>query len=168
VLYASTQRLSCFLETLASFRPNLTLIAELQEIQGDDDFWPLGVVPREWCDDRLLGTASAIGEYADVYASNWVAFLRKELARDVARLGLTEVDAGILQPDTPRRLTQLASAKVYERGFAGIYYRSRHGHDLENWALFEPFLIDPLRAESISIDDPNLSQALTMLGVEMS
>ena len=168
VIYASTQRLSCFLETLARFRPDLTLIAELREIEGDDDFWPLGVVPREWCDDRLLGTASAIGEYADVYASNWVAFLRKELARDVVRLGLTEVDAGILQRDTPRRLTQMASAKVYERGFAGIYYRSRHGHDLENWALFEPFLIDPLRSEGISIDDPNLLQALTMLGVEMS
>jgi hypothetical protein len=39
---------------------------------------------------------------------------------------------------------------------------------LENWALFEPFLIDPLRSEGISIDDPNLLQALTMLGLEMS
>ena len=140
----------------------------LREIQGDDDFWPLCVVPREWCDGRLLGAASATGKYADVYASNWVAFLRKELAGEVVRLGLTEIDAGILQRDTPRRLTQLASAKAYERGFAGIYYRSRHGHDLENWALFEPFLIDSLRSEGISIDDPNLLQALTMLGLEMS
>jgi hypothetical protein len=167
VLYASSQRLSCFLETLARFRPDLTLMAELQEIEGEDDFWPLGVVPREWCDDRLLGTASASGEYADVYASEWVALLRRALADECLRLGLTDLDAGILQRDTPRRVTQLASAQVYERGFPGIYYRSRHGHDLENWALFEPFLLSSTRSETISADDPNLLHALGMLGLRM-
>src|SRR5580698_5051711 len=47
VLYAATQRVSCFVETLARFRPDLSLIAELQEIAGEDDYVPLGTVPCE-------------------------------------------------------------------------------------------------------------------------
>jgi hypothetical protein len=35
VLYASSQRLSCFVETLARFRPDLNLLAELEEIAGE-------------------------------------------------------------------------------------------------------------------------------------
>lgn len=42
VLYASSQRLGCFLETLARFRVDPKLAAELAEIQGEDDFQPLG------------------------------------------------------------------------------------------------------------------------------
>jgi hypothetical protein len=167
VVYASSQRLSCFLETLARFRPDLSLIAELREIEGEDDFLPIGIVPREWCDDRLLGTASASGEYADLYASAWVGLLRRELAEECLRLGVQDLDAGILQRDRPRRLTQLASAQVYQRGFSGIYYRSRHGHNLENWALFEPFLIASLKSRTISDDDPNLLQALGILGLRL-
>jgi RES domain len=34
VLYASTQPLACYLETLARFRPDLTLLVELQSIEG--------------------------------------------------------------------------------------------------------------------------------------
>ena len=49
VLYASSQQVSCFVETLARFRPDLTLLEELKEIKGDDDFLPVGEVPRNWC-----------------------------------------------------------------------------------------------------------------------
>jgi len=38
VLYAATQRVSCFVETLARFRPDLSLITELQAIAGEDDY----------------------------------------------------------------------------------------------------------------------------------
>jgi hypothetical protein len=48
VLYASSQRLGCYLETLARFRVDLTLYAELSEIEGEDDFTPLGHVPLAW------------------------------------------------------------------------------------------------------------------------
>lgn len=41
VLYAATQRISCFVETLARFRPDLALIAELQAIAGEDAYVPL-------------------------------------------------------------------------------------------------------------------------------
>ena len=45
VLYASSQQVSCYIETLARFRPDLSLLAELREISGEDDFFPAGQVP---------------------------------------------------------------------------------------------------------------------------
>src|SRR5258708_27234615 len=55
VPYASSQRLACFVETLARFRPDLTLLAELGEIEGPDDFLPLRTVPKDWLDGRVMG-----------------------------------------------------------------------------------------------------------------
>jgi hypothetical protein len=37
-LYASSQRLGCFLETLGRFRVDPKLLAELAEIEGEDDY----------------------------------------------------------------------------------------------------------------------------------
>ena len=61
VLYASSQRLGCFLETLARFRIDLTLYAELAAIEGENDFMPLGHVPVAWTETRLLGSAEHQG-----------------------------------------------------------------------------------------------------------
>ena len=68
VLYASSQKVSCFVETLARFRPDLQLIEELRQIEGDDDFLPIGEVPLNWCSNRALGAASADGNYAGMFA----------------------------------------------------------------------------------------------------
>lgn len=59
VLYASSQRLGCFLETLARFRVDPQLAAELAAISGEDDHSPLGEVPVEWLHKRILGVATA-------------------------------------------------------------------------------------------------------------
>jgi hypothetical protein len=168
VLYASSQKVSCFIETLARFRPDLTFLAELREIDGDNDFFPLGEVPREWCDQRLFGAAFADGNYADICASQWIAFLRRKLADECLRLGLRDLDAAVLQRDAPRRITQLASLQVYELGLPGIYYRSRYGHDLENWALFEPFQITPTNSGAIASNDSALLEVLKILGLRLS
>jgi RES domain-containing protein len=168
VLYAATQELSCYLETLARFRPDFELLAELGEIEGEDDFFPIGEVPTEWCDGRLLGSASAEGDYADIYAAGWVAFLRRKLAGECLRLGVREIDAAVLQSASPRRISQLASLRVYERGLSGIYYRSRFGHNMENWALFEPFRVTPTAARPIAVDNAILSEALRILGLKFS
>ena len=74
----------------------------------------------------------------------------------------------MLQQGEPRRLTQLASLKVNEAGLDGIYYRSRYGHDLENWALFEPFEISaPQAALEIGPDDVDLQEACRLLGLKI-
>lgn len=69
VLYASSHPLGCYIETLARFRPDLTLLAELEAIDGENDFVPLGVVPLDWQNGRVLGSAIVSGEYAELYAA---------------------------------------------------------------------------------------------------
>jgi hypothetical protein len=168
VLYASSQRLSCFIETLARFRPDLSLLAELDGIAGEDDYVPLGHVPSEWCDERWLGNCTAQGSYADIYSAYWVGRLRQTLASECLKLGLEDLDVAILQQGKPRRLTQLSSLEVYKAGLNGIYYRSRYGHDLENWALFEPFQIRKRGdSEAIRVDDPDLLAACEILRIQI-
>ncbi len=162
VLYASSQRLGCFLETLARFRLDLKLIAEFAEIQGEDDHVPLGEVPVEWLENRMMGSASADGEYADICSSDWISRLRVLLWVDLLRFGIEDLDASILQKTAPRILTQSVSRIVFNDGLAGIRYLSRHGHDIENWALFEPFQINVLETEPIRQDDPDLQHALQL------
>ena len=168
VLYASSQRLGCFLETLARFRPDLSLVAELAEIVGDDDFVPAGIVPREWLNDRLIGSALIPGTYADIGSSDWIAFLRHTLARDVLAGGFSDFDAAVLQTSAPRSLTQAASRIANRQGLDGLRYLSRYGHDLENWAVFEPFRIDAWGASRISAEDADLQTALRIHALHLS
>jgi len=102
VLYAATQRVSCFVETLARFRPDLSLIAELQAIAGEDDYVPLGTVPSDWCEPRMMGEATVTGTYADIYGAGWVSHLRHELASDCVALGIKDLDDSVLQQGEPR------------------------------------------------------------------
>ena len=49
VQYASSQRLECFIETLARFRVDVSFIADLALMEnGEDDFTALGTVRRAW------------------------------------------------------------------------------------------------------------------------
>jgi RES domain-containing protein len=168
VIYTSSQRLGCFLETLARFRPDLTLLAEFAEIEGEDDFTPLGTVPVSWLAGRLIGAAETQGEYADIYAAAWISLLRRELASTAVALGLSEIDASTLQAGRPRQLTQEASLIVFRHGLDGICYRSRYGHSIENWAIFEPFPLRDTSSAAILADDPDLYSALQLHGLTMA
>ncbi|HEY0308140.1 MAG TPA: RES family NAD+ phosphorylase [Acidobacteriaceae bacterium] len=168
VLYASSQRLACFLETLARFRPDLSLLTDLKSIDGDDDFIPLGTLPREWLAVRTMGVAVIQGSYADIYAAGWVSHLRNLLAGDALRLGMKDIDLSTLEAAEPRRLTQLASRQAYRLNLAGIFYRSRYGHSLENWALFEPFSLEKTESQDLMEDDPDLLEALRLHGIRLA
>jgi hypothetical protein len=168
VLYSSSQRLGCFLETLACFRKDLKLIEELRKIVGDDDYTPVGIVPREWLESRIIGSAIARGRYADLCASVSVGQLRTVLARDLLALGIAELDASTLQFTAPRSLTQRIARIMYESRFDGIYYKSKYGHDLDNWALFEPFKIKTRASSKISPNDPDLKRALKIHALSLA
>lgn len=56
VLYASSQRVGAFVETLARFRPDLEVMAALEQIEGDDE--PQAGVPRAWLERRRIGEAT--------------------------------------------------------------------------------------------------------------
>jgi RES domain len=167
VLYASSQRLGCFLETLARFRVDLKLYAELNEIAGDNDYVPLGQVPPEWAQRRAIGSAAHNGQYADIYGSEWIGRLRQALARDCVRLGIADIDASVLEGSAPRSLTQHASRIIYNAGFDGICYHSRYGHEIRNWGLFEPFKLEPQRTSDLSTDYPDFRKALHIHGLQI-
>jgi len=167
VLYASSQRLGCFLETLARFRVDPKLLTELAEIAGEDDGWPLGEVPLEWTGKRVMGGATANGNYAEIGSSEWISRLRKLLAIHLEKFGLHDFDASVLQQTAPRILTQFVSRIVFYDDFAGIYYRSKYGHDIENWALFEPFQLEVKSLHTIQPNDPDLQQALLLHGLRL-
>jgi hypothetical protein len=168
VLYASSQRLACFVETLARFRPDLSLLAELDAIEGEDDFFALGTLPRDWLGARTMGSAVIDGVFADIYGVAWVSQLRRTLAAEALRLGMIDIDLSSLERAEPRRLTQLASRQAYLLSFAGICYRSRYGQTLENWAIFEPFPLEASTSKEFSEDDPDLLEALRLHGIRLS
>jgi hypothetical protein len=124
VLYASSQRLGCYLETLARFRVDLTLYAELSEIDGEDDFTPLGRVPIAWAKPRMLGSAEHDGKYADLYGSDWIGLLRRGLAADCLELGITELDASVLQGSIARALNLVlrSTSSATSRSSAAPYW----------------------------------------------
>lgn len=169
VLYASSERAGAFVETLARFRPDLELLAELEQIQGEEE--PPPAVPRTWLDGRLIGEATVEGRFVDVGDSASLVTLRTVLAASAIHHGLDEIDAATIRLRAPRAFTQQVSRYVYEQGaFTGIHYRSRLGDDILNWAIFEaaPDGQIPLvttASAAIQTDDPDLRAALELLGL---
>lgn len=173
VVYASGRRFGTFVETLARFRPDLAVVAELAAIagsEGDAPTIPAGVVPSGWLTNRCIGVASvAQARFADVAHSDSIAHLRTALAKRLVHYGLDDFDAGDLRTRAPRALTQEISRYVYDQGFAGLRYPSRLGDDIVNWALFEPAPLQRVitRAQKLRADDPDLQTALATLGLAL-
>jgi hypothetical protein len=175
VLYASSQRVGAFVETLAQFRPDLEVLAELAQIEGDDE--PLAGVRRTWLGTRMVGEATVQGPFADVGDARTLATLRTALAATAIRFGLDEIDAATIRLRAPRAFTQAVSRFVYEQrdargSFAGIRHGSRLGDQFVNWAIFEPAsdAPSPFRSTSASpveADDPDLRAALDVLGLAL-
>jgi hypothetical protein len=127
----------------------------------------VGHVPLAWAKPSMLGSAEHDGKYADLYGSDWIGLLRRDLAADCLEFGITELDAFVLQGCTARALTQRASRLVFRNAFDGIYYRSKFGHDIQNWALFEPFKLFPKHPKPINLADPELLRALAIHHLEI-
>ena len=179
VLYASSTRYGALIETLSPFRPDLGVIAGLRGIEGDDEPVAAGAIPREWFEQRLMGVAEIVGNYADIGAGDSLALLRSRLADRGIHHGLSDIDAAAIRLMAPRGFTQEVSRFVYgwrtdeaER-LAGIRYQSRLDDGTSNWAIFEPTseLPAPLRsasAQPIEPDDPDVIRAAALLGLRIT
>lgn len=176
VLYASSQRVATFLECLAYFRPDPEVIAGLQEIDGSDgdvEPTPAGVVPRDWVDARCVGSGVLVGSYVDVGHHETIAELRTQLAARVVHHGLHDLDAATIRLTAPRGFTQDISRHVFdrsvdgERQWNGIAYRSKHGDDLTNWALFEPAAPTAIEVTEFDATDADLAAALHLHGLAL-
>jgi hypothetical protein len=181
VLYATSQRVGAFVETLARYRTDPAIVAEYEEIvieADDSDRYPTtapGVVPADWCSARTIGTARHDGPFPDIAHSSSLAELRTALASRLVHYGLDDLDAGDVRRRAPRAFTQEISRYVFERGVTeegepllGIRYLSRLGDDIENWAIFEGTEPYDKRSEEIVRDDPDLLAALQTLDLVMA
>jgi hypothetical protein len=175
VLYACSQRVGAFVETLARYRPDLKVVAGLAEIDGPEDGLPPGVVPLSWLDTRACGDATCEGSFADIGEGRSLAILRMALASRAVYYGFTDIDGAIIRSSAPRGFTQEISRFVYEsndagRRFTGIRYLSRLGNEFVNWAIFEPppYVASPIQSVSsspIQMGDADLAGAVRILGI---
>lgn len=158
VLYASSERMGAFVETLARFRPDPELVTALDAIDDEEEV-TAGVVPAEWLNDRAIGEATLSGDFARIGATRSLVFLRERLALDL--------DAAAIRSQVPRSTTQAIGRLVFDCGrFAGVQYESRLGDDIHNWAVFEPAEVSGT-SEPVTEDDPDLALALALLGLRL-
>jgi RES domain-containing protein len=178
VLYASTRRVGAFVETLSRFRPDLSVVAAVESVKGDESSPSVGVVPRQWLEGRRIGETTVSGGFVDIGDADSLAMLRVHLAARAIHYGLSEIDAATVRLHAPRRFTQEISRLIYEwhrdhGDCAGICYRSRLGDQFVNWAIFEPPAATDLDLRQASTDeikpeDVDLLAALRLLNLTLA
>jgi hypothetical protein len=182
VLYAGSSLRGVFIEVLARFRPDPSVLAELAAIEGDDEgALPPGHIDRSWLDVRCIGEGEVGGRFAAIGESESLAELHAELASRLVHYRVRDLDGAAIRASAPRELTQEISRWVYEqttsegrRAFDGIAYLSRLGDDFRNWALFEPgradlaaSLVTNVRVSDIGPEQPDFRAALALLGIRL-
>ncbi len=176
MIYCATQRTAVYGETLARFRPSLTLLEKLAEIEDDEppqlDMQP-PVIPADWRVRRRLGKTRLVQalRFVDLADPHNLQVLRSVLASQAHELGLDDIDlSAVIGPH--RTLTQHLARYVYEQVdenglplFAGIRYLSRLNADWECWAIFDTRMQHtPAMPESILPDDPGLIEVIELFG----
>jgi hypothetical protein len=187
VLYASTSAFGAYLEKLAQFRPDLELVAEFARVRENDrsapKTAPAGRLPVGWRARHLLGKGLTDGVNEPLVAvgrARSLAALRLALADVAERLGVADIDAGVIRLDLSvefLQFTQTISRFIYERTrrgiprYAGILYLSQHADDVVNCAVFErgeAFPVTHLERSAIEIDDEDFLKACELHGVTPS
>jgi hypothetical protein len=143
-LYCGSSLRACLFEVLACFRSDTYLVEQLEEIVVDDQdeiLYPTlnpGLVPFAWLEPRTFAEAVLSGPFCSITESKTMAALRPSFVALALQFGLDDFDAAALKDARARPLTQAVSSFVYDTtDSVGIHFRSRHGDDLELWAIFE-------------------------------
>jgi hypothetical protein len=149
-IYAGSTLFTCLVEVLARFRVDPVMASQMDGIIEDEAdnalhaTAPAGVVDPAWFSVRRAGRAILHGRYCDVTQSSTISTLRPDFIKDAREAGLDDFDASALQNSRPRELTQQVGRAIYRMSqpdgipaFDGIHFRSRHGNELELWAIFE-------------------------------
>jgi len=137
-LYCARERRTALRETLADFRPNTKVLAELRRLRLDSDELRPAPVPLDWRDKRLLAPARIhfrSGELVDLDDSSVRGELEREHADLLERHAMDHLDIAQIR-SRDREVTQRIARALYDRGAAGIAFGSNL-NDLPCFALFE-------------------------------
>lgn len=184
-LYVGQSAVACYLEVLAPFRPDPTLQADMDAIEGNDDeddehsTIPPGFLPHNWCDPRLRCSAQVSGRFALPSHHETLPTLREQFLAMAIAAGFADLDASTVRDAEHRELTQSISAWIYEivgpdgDRINGIQYASRHGDAFILWAIYErgaddspPEVIARHEPNPISPDDEHLIEAMRIHRIE--
>ena len=175
VLYFGGDLETCFAETLARFRPDVKVIAEIQNEWKDRNFVELGSVPADWRFQRVAVRVSMAGSlpFLDLESADSLEYLRVALAGQLVALGHTDFDMGVVC-GTDRRVTRLVSQWTYDEVdgdemavYGGIRYMSRVAPEYECWAAFEDCSIEVLEERGIPEEDPYLKKIANRYGLRV-
>lgn len=159
ILYFSSTLEGCFGETLARFRPSLTVMAEIADEWRKLGFMEVGAVPREWRQRRTCVKVSVPDgvQFLDLENRATLEFLRHDLALGLSSLGHQDLDISTIRgPD--RRVTRLIGSWAYlatdesGMGLGGIRYFSRIDSEWELWAVFDDVPIKPLETRPVLLE----------------
>jgi hypothetical protein len=167
VLYLAEQRRGCFVEILASFRPDLQLLARLQAVRGASGTMPSTIVPADWYASRLVGQLRLEPgqRWLDLRAPETMQALRTEMADTLVRLGLPDLDMSAARGPS-RDLTRQIARWAFERGIRGLAYRSRFADDLDCWAIFEGAQFTAIGPpQPIAWDDVDMTAAAALFSL---
>jgi hypothetical protein len=146
------------------------LEAEIAEIIDNEPAEPrqvTGVVPASWLSKRQMATIRIPGaRFAHVGHSQWISYLRRELeSRFADILPNKQFDlSDVMSRD--RRVSQTVATMVNSLEIAqGIFYQSRHGSDLNNWAIFESAKLEIIDEQILLADDSDFREALAILNL---
>lgn len=164
-LYASTELRTCYLETLARFRPTPAVRAAVRD--EDPSFMMCGGVPADWRARRVKVrlTLKDPLPFLDAEDPATHEYLTTELAPQLAALGVPILDvAGVRGPN--RLVTRTIATWAFRAGlldgtggdaytYSGIRYLSRLG-SYECWAIFQDTYVEELGRDTISLSDQDL------------
>jgi hypothetical protein len=173
VLYAAEQRVACFVETLARFRPSVELLAAwraMPEADVPEPPLPVGLVPRYWIASRQMVRLrlSSGQRWLDLRSFETREALRLELAGTLRVLGLSDLDVSGVR-GSRRPLTQAIARWAYERGYHGIVYSSRFHDAYRCWAVFEGARFERSgRPQAITPRDRSLQAAMRLFGLQLA
>ena len=165
-LYAAAQRRGAFVETMARFRPPITSLAQIGQLETSTSPAPT-IVPAEWYERRGVAEFRLLPgqRWLDLRAPETREELRAELANTLLALGLSDLD--LSRVAGPRRsLTQAIARWSYDHGYAGAAYHSRLDARLTLWAVFEGAAFEPVgHPEPMGPNDPDLVAVARLFGL---
>lgn len=174
VRYFGTTKDACSGETLARFRPDPAVVAEIGREWTGLGFMEIGSVPADWRQRRLaVQVRFPQGfPFLDIEAAGTRQVLRKELAPTLAYYEHDDLDVPLVR-GRDRRITwisQWAYDQAHDDGtpkFAGIRYLSRLNTQWECWAVYEDIELEEIVREPISLNDPDLQRVADLFELKV-